>query len=359
MFYPVDLDWVPRQTPVYLELFHPAEEAALARLAELGIDQNTVRSLQTDVFDGAPVGGGIAPMPVVVFSPGMGVDRDMALYLIRPLVERGYFVVTVGAPYDTVFTVFPDGDVVGQAPVIDSVGNTDWDLLLECCDVRVRDMEYVLAEVLRLNREDQILAGRLDTGSVAVLGHSLGGAAALEVAARNPGVKAVVSLDGAQVGAVRRTLAAGLPRVGQPAMVFRSQYTTADEHRQRMLDLMHNDPEQIAANFENGMDGLEQMVRELHRAFKDMYERVLTGQKLYLKLDGADHNTFTDLPALIPGLAAKLGLERAHQVIADLTCAFLDRHLRGIGPDVGSRIKAGEFPEVKLLTSDGTVVGNL
>ena len=65
-------------------------------------------------------------------------------------------------------------------------------------DVRVADAKFVLDQVAGLDvlAPDSVLAGHLDLQRVAMVGHSLGGAAAVRMLAEDDRIDAAVNIDG-------------------------------------------------------------------------------------------------------------------------------------------------------------------
>ena len=106
--------------------------------------------------------------PVVLFSPGFGVERELYAGLVEDLASHGYIVVTIDHPHDASVVEFPDGHVVAPSSQMD---------ITAALAVRVADTRFVLTELARLGRAG-FFAGRLDLGHVGMFGHSLGGAAA-------------------------------------------------------------------------------------------------------------------------------------------------------------------------------------
>src|SRR5205823_14014893 len=104
--------------------------------------------------------------PVVVFSPGFGVERELYAGLVEDLANHGYVVVAIDHPHDASVVQFPDGHVVMPGSQMD---------ITAALSVRVADTRFVLTELARLGRAGSF-AGRFDLGHVGMFGHSLGGA---------------------------------------------------------------------------------------------------------------------------------------------------------------------------------------
>ncbi|MFD1908799.1 alpha/beta fold hydrolase [Paenibacillus rhizoplanae] len=104
-------------------------------------------------------------------------------------------VITISAPHESVFTVFPDGSYLKQAPEMAELASSDYTSWRRLLHNRVQSIHAVMDHLKMLNRSDTGLAGLFDLDKVAVLGHSLGGAASLEAAKQDHRIKAAVLLD--------------------------------------------------------------------------------------------------------------------------------------------------------------------
>ncbi|WP_432099267.1 hypothetical protein [Streptomyces sp. WAC 04229] len=136
----------------------------------------------------------------------------------------------------------------------------------------------------------------VDSRRIAVVGHSIGRAAAAAVMLRDQRVRTGVNLDG---NFFVPSPGAGLS--GRPFMMIGASATHSP-----------GSPES-----------------DWRKAWAHM-----DGWKRWLTVAGAEHFTFTDLPVLAQRLgltdpAAPLSGERSWQLTRDCTAAFLDTHLRG------------------------------
>ena len=124
--------------------------------------------------------------PVVLFSPGFGVERELYTGLTEDLASHGYVVVAIDHPHDAGIVEFPDGHVV--------IAGTPLDITTALA-VRVADTRFVLTQLARLERSGAF-SGRLDLARVGMVGHSLGGAAAASTMVIDPRIRAGADLDG-------------------------------------------------------------------------------------------------------------------------------------------------------------------
>jgi predicted dienelactone hydrolase len=168
---------------------------AVARLFVSGVGLNPAL-LETVKFnamaDSAPLvrrGG----WPVVLFSPGFGIGRELYTGLIEDLASHGYVVVAIDHPHDANIVQFPDGHVVVPSSQMD---------ILAALSVRVADTRFVLTELVRLDKSG-FFASRFDLGHVGMFGHSLGGATAASTMLVDPRIDAGADLDGLLFGGAR------------------------------------------------------------------------------------------------------------------------------------------------------------
>jgi dienelactone hydrolase len=161
-----------------------AEESRLL-LASYGLTDlppDALTHVRTHARAGAPPLR--AAHPLVVLSPGFGLPRWTLTALAEDLASRGYVVAGVDHTYESAATTFPDGRVAecltcDGAVSVDVIGAN-----------RAVDISFVL---------DRLLAGYhrlIDPHRIAVVGHSLGGAAAAMTMLADRRVDAGIDLDG-------------------------------------------------------------------------------------------------------------------------------------------------------------------
>jgi predicted dienelactone hydrolase len=151
---------------------------------------------------GTPISAAQKTWPVLLFSPGLSLPREMYTALCVDLASRGYVVVALSAPYESAVSVLAEGQVVGQTTHPDVMGPPPHPALQRLIDIRTADSSFALDEMSRLGQlePNSPLAGHLDLEHVGIAGHSLGGATAVQVMAGDRRFKVGVNLDGKLFG---------------------------------------------------------------------------------------------------------------------------------------------------------------
>ena len=142
---------------------------------------------------------GTGTYPLIVFSHGFCGVPDSNNSMFTELASHGYVVCSVGHPSQSAFTVSESGKVtvlngaymaeygkLGDDPAVNLALFQKW------MSIRVADMQLVLDSVLASTGG---LYDLVDHSKIGVMGHSLGGAAAMGVPRVRSDISAVVNLD--------------------------------------------------------------------------------------------------------------------------------------------------------------------
>lgn len=119
------------------------------------------------------------PAPVVIFSHGLGGNRDGAVYLLTYLAEHGYVGVAVqhaGSDTPAVFS----GGAMSQAGLREATS-------AGAAADRFRDIPFALDELTKMNASDARLKGRIDMSRVGMSGHSYGAITTMALAGQGFG----------------------------------------------------------------------------------------------------------------------------------------------------------------------------
>jgi dienelactone hydrolase len=182
--------------------------------------------VRTNSYD-AGISPAMDPYPVVIYSHAfIGLPTENTI-LMEELASQGYIVFSIGHSYETIVSVFPEGEVVG----------TDYEYIFEVYDdnyeqeaqlyedydqaasleekmeiirkiavvdessnamisARIADAILLMDELEILNSSNGIFAGMLDLDNVGIMGYSLGGSTAINASISDRRFKAAINIDG-------------------------------------------------------------------------------------------------------------------------------------------------------------------
>jgi predicted dienelactone hydrolase len=277
-----------------------------------------------------------APYPVLVFSPGNGLNSVLYTALLEEIASHGYIVVGIDHSYNALFTTLSDGQVVGAAAEASGQSENDF-------QIRIADVQFVMDHLAMLNADQEsLLAGKLDLERLALFGHSFGGATAAEVCRIDVRCKAVLVMDSPLQGPVATE---GLP---QPIMFMDSERVPGKE--------FIKEAEQLSGQTipEGQADVIDQF-----NGFRDE-TAVLVGEvssaSYHLFIAGTRHGSFSDIPFMIqiqPSVQLYMGgldsidAERGWRIINNYALAFFDTHLKN---EASPLLQAASdvYPEVQI-----------
>ncbi|MGY0501330.1 alpha/beta hydrolase family protein [Nocardia sp. FBN12] len=155
---------------------------------------------------GAPAEISRGPRPIIVFSPGMGMPRELSTAHVEDLASHGFIVVTLSHTYESVATEFPDGRIEPSVlPSTIDPGEVEAQGAIAMA-ARVADTRFVLDKLVDITAGNNPDAGQqplpanlarvLDVSKIGMFGHSLGGATAAQAMHDDRRIAAAVDLDG-------------------------------------------------------------------------------------------------------------------------------------------------------------------
>ena len=253
----------------------------------------------------APMASGPSKCPVLLYSPGYINHRRCATDQEEELASWGYVVIGLDG-FDCYASVFPDGRVANGVWAAQT--QAQWNAAV---DGRMRDMQFVIDELNRLNASDPRLGGRLDLDHIGAFGWSIGGSAVAQLCLREPRCRAGAGMDGTffQTNVLTQPLNA-------PFLYFRA------------ADGVDPDP---------SPGGLLPDGRPDDRVL--VYSQQITNA-YWVKLASSVHGTFADQNLIVDSasLAAVYGTSRSGQylpparaskIIQDYLLSFFNKFLKG------------------------------
>ncbi|GII56510.1 esterase [Planotetraspora thailandica] len=264
---------------------------------------DTLSKTRTNAIqDAAPAG---RKFPLVVLSPGFTKPMSTLTSLAEDLASRGYVVAGIDHTYESYATTLSNGRVA-ECLACDS--DTDPGFGTTAVQGRAADVSFVLDRLPSAWDGSRLI----DRSRIAMVGQSIGGAAALAAMVQDPRVRAGIDLDG--------TTYARIPRTGfaKPFLFL----------------------------------GTEQHLPGGRDTSWDRDWKLLTGWKRWLVLSGAEHESFTDSPLMSGALGIKplpgvLPAARTAEITRTYVAAFLDQHLKSqLQPLLEG--PSPRYPEVKF-----------
>lgn len=273
--------------------------------------------------------------PLVIFSHGAFGYYQSNYSTFAELASNGYIVASLDHPHHAFFTKDTDGKTVvadfsfiSDAVSLNEKSAEDaYALFCEWMALRIPDMNFVIDTVKtaknsgslddcwHTDEADTVLAvlGMTDVAHIGLMGHSMGGAAAVGVGRMRSDIDAVIDLDGTML----------------------SEITGLENGKARYNDKPYPVPVLDFSKQSDYIDG-EMICGEAGFELVNDYEigRAVDGKKMIF--DHVGHMDFTDLPLFSPVLSRLLGSGDADKTefitqINSLVLNWFDCYLKNEG----------------------------
>jgi dienelactone hydrolase len=198
-------EWMPGK---WGESFWADYVGAHPNLADAG-KAHPISSMRTHATADAPPEATQARFPIVLFAPGLGTTPLEYASLIEDVASHGYIVAAIVPTYFARATVLSNARVVPGRDIMAAVGGrgstrpTTSEAIQsfeKAASIWSRDMTFTLNQLNTVNADKRsLLYGRFAFDRVGAMGHSLGGAAVLQVANDDRRVRAVFDIDGSPI----------------------------------------------------------------------------------------------------------------------------------------------------------------
>lgn len=271
-------------------------------------------------------------IPLVIFSHGAFGYYQSNASMYMELASHGYVVASIEHPYHSIFT----HDSTGKTIVADrkflndsmTIGSSDvseaevFEITSEWMKLRLADMNFAIDSIKEGNinnwyidkdQKEEIanVINLIDTAKIGLIGHSMGGAAAVTCGRRDD-ISAVVDLDGTMLGE-------NIGINGDEILINEEPYHTP------LLNLQNQEHHYQAAEAERSGEVFSNNV---------IIKNADTAYCTYFINSG--HMDFTDLPLFSPVLAGNLGtgsVDNGEMIdtLNALVLDFLDCYLKGEG----------------------------
>lgn len=184
----------------YLPYFDHASQRAKTLSAAGGLPPffaNHLGLITTNSMIDVPVISTPDKKPVVIVSHGITGARYLHTSLNEHLASRGFFVFGLDHPFDANLTIFPDGRIADYRS--DLTNNPDSIQIRKMqMNTRTKDILFIMDQIEKLESGEiqSPFDHQIDLDKIGVLGHSYGGATAINASAKDERIKAVFALDG-------------------------------------------------------------------------------------------------------------------------------------------------------------------
>ena len=295
--------------------------------------------------------------PVILFSNGAGTTMEVETSQSEDLASHGYIVVDIDHPYVSAATVFPDRIVTAQEATTNF--NTP-EPAAPITQIMADDDKFVIESLGKMNKGKKnkgriapAFQGRLNLDEIGVIGHSVGGAVAYNMAINDRRVKAAINLDGTVYITPN-----GSRGIASFLMLANDKYhVQAIESRKNLMETFNSTPQrqQEMRDMYGSKKAYEAAYHTAQQNISGLADVLKASGDLYT-IDGSDHMKFTDIGLFIGSqwlrgliqIGGKTEPRRCLEITQALTVAFFDQHLKGQPAEaVTSLVKT--FPELKKV----------
>jgi dienelactone hydrolase len=284
----------------------------------------------------------VSNAPIVLMSHGFGSNPEEYESLAEELASFGYVVAGVNHTYDSNVNMYLPGFPAFSAKDTENVKlHLNGDVFGKHVRNWSYDLRLTLTALEGFNKQaDHVLFGKLNTGRVASIGHSLGGAASVVAAYLDKRIDCAANLDGSlwEIGVDQ------MPT--KPVLLFLHDMAGYDPAKFYPV----NPTAKLLAKL-NAVRSEYDLFRTFTLRQDAAAKQVASAGGAAIELANSGHGAFSDL-SLLPGLVTEgetgtIDQQRAHFVINSYVKAFLDEKLRGKA-SVLLRETSPDFPEISI-----------
>lgn len=183
----------------------------------------------------------VSKAPLIIFCPGRGVERFGYTALAEELASHGYVVASIDMPeigyvyYQDGLTLTPSNKYRAPRGLMAGPYEKVDEFYEEANQTGTRDVLFVLQNIMTLSKNDPSgrFTDKIDMSNIGLFGHSLGGRISGNVAVKNKGIKALVTMEGIPPRDVRYK---GLLRIPCAMWVSSSTLPFAKVNYQVLID---------------------------------------------------------------------------------------------------------------------------
>ncbi|MEQ1755191.1 MAG: hypothetical protein ABL973_13780 [Micropepsaceae bacterium] len=257
-------------------------------------------------------------LPIVIFSHGLGGNRDGAQYLLDYLAAHGYVVVAVqhhGSDTPAVFGELGPNGFKDMSPA--TLRNKLRQSVSPAAAIdRFRDIPFAIDSLEEMNRSDASLKGRLDLTRIGMSGHSFGAITALALAGQSTSAGNYSFADIRIKAAI--AYSPSKPRQRDPVEAFAAIHIPTF-HMTGTEDKNPLDADEPAAD------------RQIP------YQHIKTADKFLMVFRGGDHMVYS---GRVPDTGPRPNDDAFHALVQKASLAYWDMYLKNM-PQARSYLTAG------------------
>ncbi|HSX34078.1 MAG TPA: dienelactone hydrolase family protein [Candidatus Saccharimonadales bacterium] len=306
--------------------------------------------VQTHAKANLTVSGAEKQYPVVLFSNGAGATPEVETSQSEDLASHGYIVMAIDHTYVSAATQFPSRVVTAAE------ATRKFDVpepAAPITQIMADDDKFVIDELTKINGGSiaSPVAHKVNAGKIGVIGHSVGGAVAYNMAINDPRVKAAINLD----GAVYIT-----PKPSQPMAPFLmlandKYHVEAIKARKSLMMQFDSSAESQAAlrSTYGSKAAYDQEYAKEQADVTGLANTLKASGNLYT-ITGSDHMKFTDIGLFIGNAKLRSFLQIGGSadpkdclaITQAVTSAFFNEHLRGGSAEPVNSL-TNEYPKLQ------------
>ncbi|WOO38551.1 hypothetical protein R2R35_08620 [Anaerocolumna sp. AGMB13020] len=298
---------------------------------------------KSNSYDNCEVSSMEDSYPFIVMSHGMGTSRFFQVTQVEELASHGYIVASIDHTYNTLATLFPDG----EATHFISSDEDSYASNSKIGEEWTKDILYTIDQFEKFNSGEirNKFTGKIDMSNIGTIGHSFGGAAAYDSCYDNR-IKAGINEDGSLYGYRNKE------PLAKPFLFMYSEQAisihnmAAPDYKPTKHDLENMGISKM--EFEEAKYELELENKQIEATAKK------GGDILYIK--NTTHYNYTDLQLISPllrftGLIGNVDGVRVSYITNQYVLNFFNRYLKEEEKSSLFERTEHKYPEVKFISS--------
>lgn len=271
--------------------------------------------------------------PVILFSHGAGATMEVETSQSQDLASHGYIVVAVDHPYVSSVTVFPNHMVTAREATTNFDTPEPADPITQ---IMADDIKFVIQKLADLNNGSITpnFKGKLNLDEIGIIGHSVGGAVAYNLAINENKVKAAINLDGAVYVIPKNTT-----NIAPFLMLANDQFhVEAIQKREGLIQKFDSTPagQQEMLTIYGSQKVYDDASAKAQQNISTLANVLKISDNLYT-IQGSAHMKFTDIGLFfgsqelrkLINIGGETDPAECLEITEAVTVAFFDQHLKG------------------------------